>query len=348
MGHASNCWSTPTRPIHNYASSENQQPDLSTILQNSSRVRSSLGDIWEKYRVLDRYMQLTDVDLDREVMFHRTAASWYEATCAWSGTLPKRPAISLNSNFASKIFLGGVPWDSTEQQVISVFSRFGNVQVEWPGKNRNSEKPRGHLYLSFDSQFQVKRLLAACTSEVNEAGEEKWYFKFSSANYKNKLLQVIPWTLRESYYTAVDNINFQLDTTKTVFVGAVHGTLNAEGLAKILNDLFGGVVSVNLDIDKWKYPIGSARVTFNNLRSYKKAINAAFVQVKTEKIDKKIQLDPYLEETKCSRCGQFRGIYFCRDLSCFKYYCCICWRIFHVDMETHKPIAKRIRQVPLL
>jgi hypothetical protein len=34
----------------------------------------------------------------------------------------------------------------------------------------------------------------------------------------------------------------QLDPQKTVFVGALHGMLTAEGLCNIFNDLFGGVV----------------------------------------------------------------------------------------------------------
>jgi hypothetical protein len=34
----------------------------------------------------------------------------------------------------------------------------------------------------------------------------------------------------------------QLDPQKTVFVGALHGMLNAEGLCAIFNDLFGGVI----------------------------------------------------------------------------------------------------------
>jgi cytoplasmic polyadenylation element-binding protein len=34
----------------------------------------------------------------------------------------------------------------------------------------------------------------------------------------------------------------RLDPQKTVFVGALHGMLNAEGLAKIMNDLFDNVI----------------------------------------------------------------------------------------------------------
>lgn len=41
-----------------------------------------------------------------------------------------------------------------------------------------------------------------------------------------------------------------------MFVGALHGMLNAEALASIMNDLFGGVVYAGIDTDKHKYPIG--------------------------------------------------------------------------------------------
>ena len=32
--------------------------------------------------------------------------------------------------------------------------------------------------------------------------------------------------------------------------------LNAKGLARVMNDLFGNVIYVGLDTDKHKYPIG--------------------------------------------------------------------------------------------
>lgn len=53
-------------------------------------------------------------------------------------------------------------------------------------------------------------------------------------------MQVIPWILNDSNYTK--STSQKLDPSKTVFVGALHGMLNAEGLAKIMNDLFDGVV----------------------------------------------------------------------------------------------------------
>ena len=48
--------------------------------------------------------------------------------------------------------------------------------------------------------------------------------------------------------------------------------------------------SLGVDTDKYKYPIGSGRVTFNNHKSFMRAVNAAFIEVKTTKFTKKIQV----------------------------------------------------------
>lgn len=122
---------------------------------------------------------------------------------------------------------------------------------------------------------------------------------------------MIPWVISDSNYVRCPAQ--RLDPSKTVFVGALHGMLNAEALASIMNDLFGGVMYAGIDTDKHKYPIGefrrwaasdaaspenvetdsalsgSGRVTFNNQRSYLKAVCAAFVEIKTPKFTKKVK-----------------------------------------------------------
>lgn len=55
-----------------------------------------------------------------------------------------------------------------------------------------------------------------------------------------------------------------------------------------MNDLFGGVVYAGIDTDRFKYPIGSGRVTFGNQRSFMKAVKAGFVDIKTTKFTKKV------------------------------------------------------------
>ncbi len=47
-------------------------------------------------------------------------------------------------------------------------------------------------------------------------------------------------------------------------------------------------VPSGVDTDKYKYPIGSGRVTFNSNRPYMKAVTAAFIEIKTSKFTKKV------------------------------------------------------------
>ena len=56
------------------------------------------------------------------------------------------------------------------------------------------------------------------------------------------------------------------------------------------NSVFPGVIYAGLDTDKYKYPIGSGRVTFNNKTSYMKAVSAAFIEIKTPRFRKKVQV----------------------------------------------------------
>ena len=124
-------------------------------------------------------------------------------------------------------------------------------------------------------------------------------------------VQVIPWVLVDSNYHVCPPQ--RLVPSRTVFVGGLHGMLNAEALALIMNDLFGGVLYVGIDTDRHKYPIGrraalrlwigttvvhmshpslltgSGRVSFRNQSSYLMSLHAAFVEIKTPKFTKKVQ-----------------------------------------------------------
>lgn len=62
-----------------------------------------------------------------------------------------------------------------------------------------------------------------------------------------------------------------------------------DSLAHIIDDLFGGVVYAGIDTDKYKYPIGSGRVTFGNQQGYMKAVKAGFVEIKTPNFTKKVR-----------------------------------------------------------
>ncbi|KAL7640139.1 UNVERIFIED_CONTAM: hypothetical protein RMT77_009553 [Armadillidium vulgare] len=274
--------------------------------------------------------------IEMQAKMHRSAAAAVcDATCTWSGNLPKK--VNKNPFYSYKVFLGGVPWDVTELALRQAFLQFGTIQVEWPGKENSANPPKGYVYILFENEKQVKALLAACTQDINS---ENYYFKISSRRMRQKEVQVIPWVIGDSNY--VQCPSHQLDPAKTVFVGALHGMLSAEALATIMNDLFGGVVYSGIDTDKHKYPIGSGRVTFNNTQSYKKAVRAAFIEIKTSKFTKKVQIDPYIADSPCQLCGSQQRPYFCRDENCFRYYCRLCWQLTHsgCGVDAHKPLMR--------
>lgn len=216
----------------------------------------------------------------------------------WCGRLPPK-IYQLNSIYSRKVFLGGLPWDVNQPLLTQMLQKYGTVKIEIPGKDlkhprvsnicKSQERSTpGYVYIIFDHEAAVQRLLADCRKEFKNGGEHYYYNIFIPSNNfmgnhqsnaaatvgyvgyghhnmnkrtagKSKEVEVIPWNQEDTSYVPQNKnsvLPSKIDARSTIFVGALHGMLNAHGLGKVMSEIFGDVIHAGLDTDKYKYPIG--------------------------------------------------------------------------------------------
>jgi len=344
LGHLYEMTSAINTPSTEYAhSSSNKSP--SKLSKSPTRTLNTPSkQVKDKQSGLDKFLP--------QAKLHRTAANHSQPQLHWSGDLPDKTMDG--AEYSTKVFLGGIPWNSTESDFIKEFKDFGKIKLQWPGREvnctaRGEPNKAGYVYCIFENQNQVKKLLESCSLKCGQFGESKWFWPIKSPIRSKrdrhdkhlKEIEVKPWNLNDGYY---EKRKFS-GKFKTLFIGNLHGRITAKGLFKILDDLFGDVVSVSIDKDKNGYPNGTAKVTVQSESSYYKAINTGFIQINCSnfKFDKKLQIDPYVENAKCSNCKVSDGLAFCRDSSCLNHFCVPCFRRLHEteDKKKHTVIMKR-------
>eukprot|EP00116_Pleurobrachia_bachei_P003078 sb/3463340/ len=261
------------------------------------------------------------------------ALNSYHDIPTWTGRLP--PKNNIDTKYSRKVFLGGVPWDITNDDLQKKFNEFGSLQIEWP-PTKNGQKPKGFVYIVFDEHCSVNRLLEHCCwsaryfrHHIDDGTVFKSHVR--SGKMPNKEIQVVPWNINDS--TKVNGPQDKVNMKNQVFIGGLHGMFTATFISKVMNDIFGNVVYVEIDTDKYKYPLGSGRVNFSSDYSYKQAIQAKYVKIlcQVQKIEKRIQIDPYIRENECcSLCTSREGrrdspgpIDYCR--ACLEYFCNECF-----------------------
>ena len=198
--------------------------------------------------------------------------------------------------FSRKVFVGGLPPDIDEEEIVTHFRRYGNLIVDWPHKAESKSyfPPKGYAFLIFQEERSVQDLIDQCVLD-----DGKLYMVVSSPSMKDKPVQIRPWCLADSDF--VMDGSQPLDPRKTIFVGGVPRPLKAIELAMIMDRFYGGVCYAGIDTDpELKYPKGAGRVAFSNQQSYIAAISARFVQLQHGEIDKRVMSYYFPKETSCN------------------------------------------------
>lgn len=295
----------------NYASSTEPAAASVNELYNASRLSQDLSGYMSRYEEPKNYA--STYNQSQKIKDH------------WNWPLPKRSG-KPQTYFSKKVFIGGVPWDITEDQLQAAFKKYGPFKVQWPVKETSSSQVRikGYLYLIFESEENVNILLNDSSFVKPELDGGSVTYNCRIKCNRNKHVQIVPWLLSDNTYSIPTS---PLDDLKTVFVGGLHGKLYAEALFHIFKYFFGHVVSVKIDTDEYSYPTGSGSITFSTTKSYQAAMNANYVEIETATIGpKKIEIQHFMEDKLC-HCGCNLGRKFCKD--CYKYFCDGCWKVQH-------------------
>uniref|UniRef100_A0AA85JD10 RRM domain-containing protein n=1 Tax=Trichobilharzia regenti TaxID=157069 RepID=A0AA85JD10_TRIRE len=196
-----------------------------------------------------------------------------------------------------------------------------------------------YCYLVYEDEACVLELLR---NSFRTRRIDSDFYRIPLYNFPFRYAKVVPWSIEDTNYCGPTGSSANMQYA--IYVGQLHGLMTAKGLANIMDDLFGNVVSATLHTDQYKYPTGSARVIFSSSESYLKAIITQSITIHTSKFTKTIQVHPYLGNTLCNVCLKSPGIYFCRALQCFKYFCLSCWNGFHQNVtenfSEHKPLKR--------
>lgn len=260
-----------------------------------------------------------------------------------------------------KVFLGGVPWDMNNDDMLEAFRQFGVIAVQRPGKEVRASRASkdlskaGYLYLIFDESKSIHRLINVCKISFDEEGSKYIYSLQSKRSRKVKDVQVIPWDKEDSSYFrsgfprnhSGGPLETAIDESRMIFLGALHGMMNAKSVFEALEEMYGPTDYVILETDRYDYPMGFGRAQLSTQDCYLRALSSRFMQVISKRFKKTIQIDPYLQDHKCDHCQFENGPVYCYE--CKQYFCRNCWTVWHqVDPERlwHGILMKKVPQLP--
>ncbi|CAF3707435.1 unnamed protein product [Rotaria socialis] len=301
----------------------------------------------------------------------------------WRGHLPmQHEAVTIDeyqitASFSRKVFLGGIPAELSEAELLLVLRKFGKCNIKWPkndGNNHNTPGLKilllsnmsvylmfinfeGFCHLVYRDARSVGELLKHCTRQQRATVD---YFlhihmlpsstldDFSARTTRFKPIQVVPWNMKDNVY-AVQQKNVRhhepsyKDWSRTIFVSPLHGKMTAFSLDTIMSNVFGAVSITQINTDKYGYPTGTGTVLFYDSHSYMRAVAAGTIDIKCDCFHKLLDIDPFLRENEpCTFCPSIADA-FCRNFHCLRSYCKQCWVQKHgpKSLAGHQPVTRR-------
>ena len=136
----------------------------------------------------------------------------------------------------------------------------GGVQLRLPSRPTQLVLPRGqpaHVGQVCAGQSPSSSKFILSKEKIPPGNLKRKVFEtlqctdFSLA-FSPLLSQVIPWQLADASYTHPGAV--QTMSKYKIFVANLHGMITAEGLGRIVNDLFGGVIAATLDTGTFQLP----------------------------------------------------------------------------------------------
>uniref|UniRef100_A0AC35FLV9 RRM domain-containing protein n=1 Tax=Panagrolaimus sp. PS1159 TaxID=55785 RepID=A0AC35FLV9_9BILA len=262
--------------------------------------------------------------------------SSYENGCGTTSSSSSGDSITKCSQYSRKVFIGGLPFDATADDINSTFDHFGPMSIDWPRRHSSSDgsgspgssdrrQTSGYVFLIYRKESSVHRLLQNCKVDSG-----RFFMFMSTRNSCRKPVQVRPWRLSDFVYLPYPGTT--LDPRNTVFIGGVPRPTRAVDIVDAFEKKYGKVIYASIDIDpELRYPKGAARIVFANRYDYLKAMAGRIITLPHCGTSKRIDIKPYvIDEQECSACNgercNFRfASYFCAVPYCLQYYCEACW-----------------------
>jgi hypothetical protein len=288
---------------------------------------------------------------------------------SWRGYLPMKfepmtiDQYQITTHFSQKVFLGGIPAELTEAELLLVLRKFGKCNIKWPKNDGINHNMPGFCHVVYRESRSVCELLKHCTRQQRSTIDYFLHIHMSPTSSSTttglsirtnrlKPIQVVPWNMKDNVYVMqlekISNSETSYkDWSRTIFVSPLHGKMTAFSLATIMSNVFGPVSMAQINTDKYGYPTGTGTVLFCDSHSYMRAVAAGAIDIKCDCFHKLLDIDPFLRENEpCAFCSSVADL-FCRNFHCLRSYCKQCWVNRHgpKPLADHQPATRR--QQPL-